>query len=737
MTFIRRHDNGCICILALVVVVATSNVLANPRTLITADDLNDIQTRVAASPSFSNFINETRRRIDAYFENMPDVPVPRDPGGGYTHEQHKKNGIAIYEAGLLSRFTGEAHYADCAKQLLLSYASLYPSLAEHPVKRSNYPGRMFWQVLNEAWWLVYAVQGYDAIRSQLTEAEREQIENGLFRPLADFLSIGSPNTFDRIHNHAAWAVAGVGTTGYVLDEEKYVELAFKGTSLDGTAGFYALVDNLFSPDGYYTEGPYYQRYALMPFVVFARVVEANQPELEIFRYRDGVLVAAIYACVDLSYNDLFFPLNDAIKDKGLNTVELRYGISIAYALTEDPSLLEISKSQDSFVLTTDSLKVAHAIDAANAKPFEYIPRLYRDGPHGKRGALGILRGEYGKTDQAVVVKATSHGFGHGHFDRLNWLYYDNGNEVVSDYGSVRFLNIEQKEGGRYLPENESWAKQTIAHNTLVVDQTSQFDSNAELADRFFPEVTQFQNEGSVIFVRAATKNPYQDVRLERVLALVDDVAEERHLVVDIFNVESNAAHQFDLPVHYEGQFISTNKAPSFVETGALGPLGEDNGYQHLWLRSRHELRTDETFEFTWLTGNRFYSVIATTDAPSQVIFAQLGANDPDFNLRPQQTFIRRVSNSNNTTFVSVLESHGEYNGAAEFTINNKPTIRAISYFEQDVSQVVRVDTTTDETHYIAFSRTGDDAAWHVLHLDETSLTWEGYAAAFDGEGNQL
>ena len=729
--------NSGLRVFVFVVAVSTSTVLANPRTLVTADDLTDIQSRIVSSPSFSNFVNETRNRIDTYFERMPDVPIPRDPGGGYSHEQHKKNGIAIYEAGLLSLFTGDPKYVAQTKQLLLAYASLYPTLTEHPVKRSNYPGRMFWQVLNEAWWLVYAIQGYDAIRSQLVESEREQIENGLFRPLADFLSVGSANTFNRIHNHAAWAVAGVGTTGYVLDEQKYVELAFKGTKLDGSAGFYALVDNLFSPDGYYTEGPYYQRYALMPFVVFARVVQANQPELDVFHYRDGVLVSAIYACIDLSYNNLFFPLNDAIKDKGLDTVELQYGISIAYALTEDPSLLAIAESQDGFVLTADSLKVAQAIDAGKSEPFEYIPRLYRDGPLGERGALGILRGEYGKIDQSVVVKATSHGFGHGHFDRLNWLFFDNGNEVVSDYGSARFLNIEQKEGGRYLPENETWAKQTVAHNTLVVDQTSQFDSDASLADRYFPQVAQFQFDGTVVFIRAVTDNPYRGVRMERLVALVDDIAQERHLVLDVYGVDSKSEHQFDLPIHYEGQFIATNTEPNFVETDALRPLGEANGYQHLWLRARHDLKTDESFEFTWLTENRFYSVIATTDTPSQVLFAQLGANDPNFNLRPQQTLIRRVENSKNTTFVSVLESHGEYNGAAEFTINNKPSIRDVTYFKHDGYQVVRVDSTTEETHYIAFSRKGDEALRHVVHLDETSLEWEGYAAAFDGEGNQL
>src|SRR3546814_13745757 len=64
--------------------------------------------------------------------------------------------------------------------------------------------------------------------------------------------------------------------------------------------------------------------------------------------------------------------------------------------------------------------------------------------------------------------------GHGHFDRLGWLYYDETGAVVTDYGAARFLNVEAKHGGRYLPENDSWASTTIAHNTLVVDEQSHF-----------------------------------------------------------------------------------------------------------------------------------------------------------------------------------------------------------------------------------------------------------------------
>src|SRR3546814_8076463 len=66
-----------------------------------------------------------------------------------------------------------------------------------------------------------------------------------------------------------------------------VDKALLGLDKSGKAGFLRQLDLLFSPDGYYAEGPYYQRYALQPFVVFAAAIAANDPERKIFEYRDG------------------------------------------------------------------------------------------------------------------------------------------------------------------------------------------------------------------------------------------------------------------------------------------------------------------------------------------------------------------------------------------------------------------------------------------------------------------
>jgi len=55
----------------------------------------------------------------------------------------------------------------------------------HPQERSYARGKLFWQCLNDSNWLVYMSQAYDAIYETLSVAERDQLENNLFRPFAD------------------------------------------------------------------------------------------------------------------------------------------------------------------------------------------------------------------------------------------------------------------------------------------------------------------------------------------------------------------------------------------------------------------------------------------------------------------------------------------------------------------------------------------------------------------------
>ncbi len=715
-------------ILTMTLALAASAGDPGPRLLLSADETAEIRSDSALPDKFAASIEAARSRVDPWLEELPDVPVPADPGGGYTHEQHKRNQATIYEAGALYQLTGEAAYADLAARLLLEYAEMYPSLGEHPARKNQAPGRLFWQSLNEAVWLVYSIQGYDAVRPALGDADRSEIEDRLLRPMASFLSEKSPQTFDRIHNHGTWAVAAVGMTGYVLGDRDMVERSLHGLQRDGKAGFMKQLDLLFSPDGYYNEGPYYQRYALMPFVLFAAAIDRNEPGRNIFGHRDGILPKAIYATVHLSYAGLFFPINDAIKDKGLDTMELTFAIPVAYALTGDPGLLSIAKMHDRIALNGDGYRVAQALDSGQAGPFPFRSIGFSDGADGSRGALQILRGGAGPGHQALVLKATAQGLGHGHFDRLNWLYYDNGREVITDYGAARFLNVEEKEGGRYLSENTSWAKQTVAHNTLVVDGTSHFGGDWREGERHDPEILAWDSERGL----AAARMPgaYEGVDFTRTLVLLRNRHFQHPLVLDVLKVSSNETHRYDLPLHFEGQVTKVSH-PLQASTEAMQALGQDDGYQHLWLRARAKIPADRQFSTTWLNGNRFYTYTAVPDGSLEALFTETGAGDPDFNLRRQQALILRAEGRAGHTFVALLESHGEYNGTKEYTTASASHVQALERLGAGGLDVIRIVASGGGEQYVALSHDPDPDQGHTFELPGRTLEWSGYLHVFD------
>lgn len=688
-------------------------------------------------PLFAAEVEDARSFVDAMMERGVVVPVPRDPGGGYTHEQHKRNYKAIYLGGQLYRVTGQQAYADYVRDLLLAYAELYPTLGDHPARANQNPGRLFWQVLNDAVWLVHSVQGYGDIRDTLSEADRQLIDDQVFRRAAQFLSVDSQATFDRIHNHATWAAAGVGMTGYLLGDDDLVERALMGSDKSGTTGFLRQTELLFSPDGYYTEGPYYQRYALMPFMVFADAIAKHDPDRHIFQWRDGILLKALQTTIQLTYDGYFFPFNDALRDKSLNTDELYHGVAIAYAETEDPGLLDIARSQGRTILTDDGLKLARDLAAGKARPFPFRSLLLSDGPEGDQGAVAILRHGEGDGHLALVAKNTSQGMGHGHFDKLSWQLYDNGHEIVRDYGAARFLNIVAKEGGRYLPENESWAKQTIAHNALVINGESHFGGDQKLADLHAPQQL-YYDAGADLQISTATIDsayPEHGVTMTRSLALLDVAGLDAPVVIDLLNASGDGSLTYDLPLHYTGQIMETG-FPVSRNLAERPVLGEANGYQHIWVDGTAKPAADNAF-MTWILGGRFYTYRFVPQDGLSVILGESGANDPNFNLRREPMIIQRKSGGSTASFVSVLESHGLYDGAAEETVGSRSQIASLRHETRNSYDFVIVETTSGTRTALALSYDRDPTKTHNAKIDGTDVRWTGFAAriALDGEND--
>lgn len=691
------------------------------------------------SPSSHGALYETafatmKARIDAKLGKDLIVPIPADAGGGYTHEQHKRNAKEIWDTGLLFEATGDARYADHLVRLLDAYAEMYSGLPLHPEQKEQSPGRLFWQSLNEAWWLVHAAKGYDKIRDSLDDKTRDRVEDGVFHPVVAFLSEGQPETFNKIHNHGTWATAAVGLTGYAVDRPDYVEKALLGLDLSGEGGFLRQMEVLFSPDGYYNEGPYYQRYALMPFVLFAQAIEDNEPERRIFEKRDGILKKAIYSTIHQNYGGLFFPINDAIKDKDIATQELLHGVAIAYNLTGDPGLLSIAEAQGRVVATQAGRTVSTAISEGKIEAFEYRSMRLSDGSNGDQGALDILRESNDPDGLAVVVKNTAMGLGHGHFDKLGLLIFDRGHEILRDYGAARFLNIEAKYGGHYLPENNAYAKQTIAHNTLVVDRTSHFDADWRYGNQFAPVLGSFFKSETLTATSATIDTAYSDVTLSRSVALIRDPALEAPILIDVVLADGETEHDFDLPFHYNGQLIETNYE-ILADSQDRDPLGEDNGYQYLWKVGEAELDA-ALAQTTILLDRRFYTMTSAVPEGTDVILTELGANDPNFNLRREPALILRGPRAKSFFTATIFEPHGEYNPTDEFTLSSRSQVDRVDLVAGDEASWVRVHLKTGDVIGVGLSSDPNITKTHTIKTGDRIVTWTGPYALFPSNGTE-
>jgi hypothetical protein len=95
--------------------------------------------------------------------------------------------------------------------------------------------------------------------------------------------------------------------------------------------------------------------------------------------------------------------------------------------------------------------------------------------------------------------------------------------VVPDYGFSRWINIEPKFGGRYLPENDSYAMQTVAHNTVVVDQTTQSGGREAADEAIWGERHFFDaRDPRLQAVSALARGFYPGVDMQRTMLLVRD-----------------------------------------------------------------------------------------------------------------------------------------------------------------------------------------------------------------------
>lgn len=641
--------------------------------LLDESECNQLRIRLEDESLTGITLRKQRDELESYLSEPLCVPGHGE-GGGEEHTRHKLNYRYLNLAGRFWKMTGDRRYCDFVIALMLRYAELYPTLGHATSKDTNPPGRLFHQTLNEDMWLLYVSEAWHYVRPTLNQAQQDFIENNLLRPMAEEAVTLHAGTFDIIHNHGLWSVAAVAICGYVLNDRELVEKALYGLKKDGiSGGFFAQLDNLFSPDGYYIEGPYYHRFALRPLLLLAEVIERRQPELHIYQRGNQAIRRACFALFALIFPDGTFPaLNDASKSMGINDEGAVMAVSVCWLRYGGSAQLKsLAKRQQSVWPGAGALKMMNEWESI-ANDWKQPGVLLKDGADGTHGGLAILREHDGEGDENMAllwygqhgsVPQLHSALNHGHFDGLHLSLFNRGREFLRDYGFGRWVNVEPKFGGRYLPENNSYCKQTVAHNTVVVDEKSQNDGKSALAENRWGN-THFFITDQIIGqgMSAILRDYYPGVDMQRSVFMLPVEGSAKPLIIDLYQIFSHDPHQYDYCLHPKGQLIETTGELKAHPT--WHPLGENNGYQHLWDCARIEIEPESFARLTWLDQDTFYSAITAMPSGGEAIIARTGAADPQFNLRQEPVWLLR-SRGRNMLFATVFETHGYFDEASE------------------------------------------------------------------------
>ncbi|MCY9869980.1 heparinase II/III family protein [Vibrio barjaei] len=663
--------------------------------LLNEDEIEQLRRELGRDTLMGKAIAKSIRDVEAFMKLPLEVPGHGE-AGGYEHNRHKQNYTYMNLAGRMFLITGDERYAKFVRDLLAMYADLYLTFDFHVQKNTNPTGRLFHQILNEHVWLMFTSLAYSCVAATMSEEERQNVVDRLFNPMLDMFTVKYGHDFDRIHNHGVWAVAAVGICGLAVNRREFLEKSVFGLENNGTGGFLAQITQLFAPSGYYIEGPYYHRYAIRPLCVFAEVLHRHMPELDIFNYKDGVIGNTVEAMLATAYPNGQFPaLNDASRTMSINDAGVQVAVSqYAKHYGINDNLLGMAKIQDSVWVHGCGLELSQAFEKATDVGLPFWPSVeLNEGPNGNRGAQGFMRVQDKNKDVfQLVMNYGQHGMGHGNFDTLGISYFNRGKEVLREYGFGRWVNVEPKFGGRYLDENKTYARQTIAHNAVTVDETCQNYFDVERADSVhgLPHFFAADNE-QIVGMSAFANEHYDGVQQQRSVFIFKHEDFEAPLLIDLFRLTGESEHQYDYSHQFDGQVIRTNF--EYQAHKELNVLSEELGYRHLWNVAQSE--ANEMALVSWLQEDSYFTWLGTSSNDyGEVIFTRTGANDPSFNLRSEQSFILRTKGED-TLFASVLETHGYFNEEFEQSVSARGNVKNIQVVGHNAqASVVEIETET-------------------------------------------
>jgi len=521
--------------------------------------------------------------------------------------------------GIVYQISGEERYAEAVREVLVRFSETY---SNYP-NRNNIlgPARIFFGTLGESLFGTHVALGYDLVYQSpcFAPGDHEKIRERFLLPLAELVT-----RFDEtVSNRQTWYNNAVAAIGFVTNSAELLQWA-----LNGKRGFLYQLTSGLPKSGLWYEGPGYHFFTLEGFLLLAEMARHHGLDL----YRLEIAGHSIRKMFDAPLNllapDYTFP---RIKDSGGGSIFSPEKISkyeVGYARYEDERYGQL-------------LKYAYEVKGL-PRELEFFFACRPELPEVQRSlkptisynfdgnGLAILRDTVHGDEKFAYLDYGLVGGEHGHPDRLGIGYYAFGQHWIVDP-----LNQDY-----FKPNLQTWFRQSIAHNTLVLNQSNQAWANGHL--RFFDGAS-----GLKVASGFSTKL-YGGVFLRRTVVLL------KTYCIDICEVIAEDERLIDYPIHSFGELeiegVRLEKQPEDFFGKPPGIPGYDQ------LSEIRKGRTDSGWKAHFRKGEDTGLVVHLLGEPGSQVFAAMSPGvGEDYERRLPMVFCRRVSSQ--TRFVALLEGY--------------------------------------------------------------------------------
>lgn len=530
--------------------------------------------------------------------------------------------------GTVYQITGEERYAEAARDVLVRFADTY---LNYPNENNILgPARIFFGTLGESIFGTNIALGYDLVYESpcFSQRDHEKIRDRFLFPLAELAT-----QFDEtVSNRQSWYNNAVASIGFVTNRPDLLEWAF-----NGKRGFLYQLTSGLPKSGFWYEGPGYHFFTLEGFILIAEMSRHHGLDLYGLDIAGHSIRKMFDAPLDFLAPDFTFP---RIKDSGGGSIfspekiskyevgyarygEERYGQLLKYAYEQKG----IERELEFFFICKPELPDVQ-------KP------IYRSVSTNLEGnGCAVLRDNVDGDEKFLYLDYGTVGGEHGHPDRLGVGYYAFGHHWLLDP-----LNQDY-----FKPNLQTWFRQTIAHNTVVLNQSNQAWANGHL---------NFLGETPGLKVASGYSDRlYGGASIRRTIALLGAYC------IDVCEVNAEDERIIDYPIHSFGELhlegVPLSRRPDVMFGKPPGIPGYDQ-FTEIYSGISD---SDWKAEFK-LDGSSGLMLHVLGEESSQIFSAMAPGIREDYEKRLPMLFCRRIARQ--TRFVTLLEGYRGKPGIRQF-----------------------------------------------------------------------